>query len=61
MKKTTNAFLDAPRSISEIQRIKFDLNPSNYKCFISNNDKLHQQCNAAIPDHDAINNSENNI
>ena len=61
MKKTTNAFLDPPRSISEIQRIKFDLTPSNYKCFISNNDKLHQQRNAAIPDHNAMNNSEDNI
>lgn len=36
MSKTTNIYVEKPRSIGEIQRIKFDLNPSNYKCFISN-------------------------
>jgi hypothetical protein len=36
MKKTTNIIQDKPKILSEIQKIKFDLNPSNYKCFISN-------------------------
>jgi len=35
MKETTDLFTDKTRTIHQVNKIKFDLNPLNYRCFIS--------------------------
>ena len=52
MKKTTNISPDKGRSPFEGKKIKFDLNPVNYQCFISNSEKPVNQTDIASPAHD---------
>ena len=49
MQKTTNISPDKSRPIQTANKIKFDLNPMNYQCFISNSEKLHDSADGAIP------------
>lgn len=49
MRKTTNISPDKSGTLKEFKKIKFDLNPQNYKCFISNNKKLSVRMDAATP------------
>lgn len=52
MKKTTNISPDKGRQPFESRKYKFDLDPVNYQCFISNSEKPLGQTDVASPTHD---------
>ena len=61
MRKTTNISPDKSGTLKEFKKIKFDLNPQNYKCFISNNKKLSATMDYATPQRICDENPECNL